>query len=84
MLDCLSLGLRLREGVSLSRFRERFGHDALALLGETGDWLLDTGVLRVQDDRLTLDAERQFVINEVLVRIDQAVRDTSSSHMPAR
>jgi oxygen-independent coproporphyrinogen-3 oxidase len=84
MLDCLSLGLRLREGVSLSRFRERFGHDALALLGETGDWLLDTGVLRVQADRLTLDAERQFVINEVLVRIDQAVRDTSSSHMPAR
>jgi oxygen-independent coproporphyrinogen-3 oxidase len=84
MLDCLSLGLRLREGVSLATFRERFGQDALAVLGETGAWLLDTGLLRVQDDRLRLDAERQFVINEVLVRIDQAVRDTSSSHSATR
>ena len=84
MLDCLSLGLRLREGVSLATFRERFGQDALAVLGDTGAWLLDTGLLRVQDDRLRLDAERQFVINEVLVRIDQAVRDTSSSHSATR
>jgi oxygen-independent coproporphyrinogen-3 oxidase len=84
MLDFLSLGLRLREGVSLATFRERFGHEALAVLGETGDWLLQTGLLSLRDDRLQLDAERQFVINEILVRIDQAVRDTSSSHMAAR
>ena len=84
MLDCLSLGLRLREGISLATFRERFGQDALVVLGDTADWLLETGLLRVQGDRLTLDAERQFVINEVLVRLDQAVRDTSSSHSAAR
>jgi oxygen-independent coproporphyrinogen III oxidase len=84
MLDCLSLGLRLREGVSLASFRERFGHDALAVLGDTGDWLVETGLLQLKDDRLVLAAERQFVINEVLVRIDQAVRATSSSHSAAR
>lgn len=84
MLDFLSLGLRLREGISLATFRARFGHDALAVLGDTGDWLLDSGVLCVRDDRLWLDPERQFVINEILVRIDQAVRDTSSSQTAAR
>ena len=84
VLDFLALGLRLREGVVLDAFRERFGLDALALLGDTGAWLVETGVLCVQDGRLSLDAERQFVINEVLVRIDQAVRDTSSSHIAAR
>jgi oxygen-independent coproporphyrinogen-3 oxidase len=84
MLDFLALGLRLREGVRLHRFRERFGADALALLGETGAWLLDTGCLQVQEDRLRLAPERQFVINEILVRIDQALRETSSWQMAAR
>jgi oxygen-independent coproporphyrinogen III oxidase len=84
MLDFLSLGLRLREGVSLATFRARFGDDALALLGDTGAWLLEAGFLRLQADRLSLPAERQFVINEILVRIDQAVRDSSSSHSAAR
>jgi oxygen-independent coproporphyrinogen III oxidase len=84
MLDCLSLGLRLREGLSLAAFRARFGQDVLAVLGDTGDWLLESGLLRVQDDHLTLHAERQFIISEVLVRIDQAVRATSRSHSAAR
>ena len=84
MLDFLALGLRLREGISLSAFRERFGVDVLRVLGETGAWLLETGVLQADDGRLTLAAERQFVINEVLVRLDQALRDTSSSPMAIR
>jgi oxygen-independent coproporphyrinogen-3 oxidase len=84
LLDFLALGLRLREGVRLHGFRERFGVDALAVLGETGAWLVDTGLLRLDDDRLTLAPERQFVINEVLVRIDQALRETSSWQMAAR
>jgi oxygen-independent coproporphyrinogen-3 oxidase len=84
MLDFLALGLRLREGVSLTRFEARFGQDPLRILGETGEWLLQTGVLQIDGTRLRLAAERQFVINEVLVRIDQAVRETSRSPIAAR
>src|SRR5947209_135680 len=84
MLDFLALGLRLREGVRLSVFFERFGQDALALLGDTGAWLLDSGFLRLQGDRLTIPPEHQLITNEILVRIDQALRDSSMSHISVR
>jgi oxygen-independent coproporphyrinogen-3 oxidase len=74
-LDFLTLGLRLREGVSLRRFRERFGRDLLPLLGETGQWLLSEGLLEVSGDRLRIAAERQLITNEILVRLEAAIAE---------
>jgi oxygen-independent coproporphyrinogen-3 oxidase len=89
MLDFLTLGLRLREGVSLSSFATRFHADLLNLLGETGAWLLEVGFLERDGDRLRIAAEHQLITNEILVRLqeplgDHVRRETSASQMAAR
>ena len=87
MLDFLALGLRLREGVRLAVFRDRFGRELRDVLGATGDWLLENGLLELSADdqsSLRIPAAHQLVTNEVLVRLDQALRDTSVSHSAAR
>jgi hypothetical protein len=58
-------------------------------LGETGDWLLATGLLRIHEARLILDEERQLITNEVLVHVEEALeayvrRETSASQMATR
>jgi oxygen-independent coproporphyrinogen-3 oxidase len=89
LLDCITLGLRLREGISLAGFRERFGVDLIDVLGETATWLLDGGILVVDGDRLRVAAEHQLILNEILVRLSEplgahARRETSASHSAAR
>ena len=94
MLDALTLGLRLREGVSLARFAGRFGIDLMDVLGETAQWLLDGGVLERDGDCLRIAAEHQLITNEVLVRLeepllaaaegDQARRETSDAQIALR
>jgi oxygen-independent coproporphyrinogen-3 oxidase len=89
LLDYITLGLRLREGVSLPAFRTRFGTDALEVLGETATWLLDGGILIVDGNRLRVAAEHQLILNEILVRLSEplnayARRETSASHSAAR
>ena len=84
MLDFLTLGLRLREGVSLASFRERFGQPLLDALGDTGSWLLDAGLLAVGDERVVIPAEHQLITNEILVRIDQALREARRPLISAR
>ena len=91
LLDAVSLGLRLREGIDLATFRERFGIDLLELLGEEGAWLLQSGFLETvqQQRRLRVAAEHQLILNEILVRLDQAIesyvrRATSRVPSPAR
>ena len=89
LLDALTLGLRLREGVSLADFAERFGIDLPEALGETGTWLLSAGFLRVEDGRLRITAEHQLITNEILVRLDEPLaayvrRETSASQIAAR
>jgi oxygen-independent coproporphyrinogen-3 oxidase len=93
-LDFLTLGLRLREGISLERFRARFGRDLLDILGDTGSWLLETGLLEHDCDRLWIGADRQLITNEILVRLEapvaaalktaQARRATSASQTASR
>ena len=75
MLDYLSLGLRLREGILLESFSERFDASLLDVLGETGEWLLAQRLLYVDEGRLVIDAERQLITNEILVRIEEALED---------
>src|SRR5205823_9975159 len=89
LLDHLVLGLRLREGVSLDHFAERFGVGLLETLGDTGKWLLAEEVLTLHGGRLRVAPDRQLITNEVLVKIGQELaayvrRETSASQIAVR
>jgi oxygen-independent coproporphyrinogen III oxidase len=88
MLDRLTLGLRLREGLSLREFALRFDENLLALLGETGEWLISMGFLELDDDRVRIADEHQLITNEILVRLQEPLaqvrRETSASQIAAR
>jgi oxygen-independent coproporphyrinogen III oxidase len=89
MLDHVTLGLRLREGIALQRFAERFGVDLIDLLGETGAWLLADAFLELDDGNVRVSAEHQLITNEILVKIEQelaayARRETSASQIAVR
>ena len=86
MLDFLTLGLRLRQGVSLDAFYARFNAPLLNVLGE---WFFSSGLLHLERGRITIDAERQLITNEILVRIEEALetyvrRETSAPQMASR
>ena len=91
MLDFLTLGLRLREGVSRAAFETRFGLSLDEAVGEPGAWLRAQGFLQEDGDRVRIAAEHQLITNEILVRLDesllevaQARRETSASQTAAR
>jgi coproporphyrinogen III oxidase-like Fe-S oxidoreductase len=93
MFDYLTLGLRLREGVSLAEFARRFDANLLDLLGDDGRSLLDHGLLELDSEadepRLRIAADRQLITNEILVRLEesllaQARRETSALRIAAR
>jgi oxygen-independent coproporphyrinogen-3 oxidase len=89
MLDALSLGLRLREGISLARFANRFGVSPPHVLGEVGEWLESSGFLECDAERMRIADEHQLITNEILVRLEEALddyvrRETSASQMAAR
>ena len=77
LVDALTLGLRLREGVSLSGFAERFGVHLAEALGDTGAWLVSAGFVRLEDGRLRVAAEHQLITNEILVRLEEPLRDVN-------
>jgi oxygen-independent coproporphyrinogen-3 oxidase len=89
MLDHLTLGLRLREGVSLTRFVERFHVDVLDVLGDTGEWLVAQGLLELGNGRLSIAEDHQLITNEILVRLEEPLanyvrRETSASQIATR
>jgi oxygen-independent coproporphyrinogen-3 oxidase len=89
LLDALTLGLRLREGVSPDDFKARFGVDLIDVLGRTGDWLLRDGFLECHDARVRIVDEHQLISNEILAHVDEALgdyvrRETSASQTAAR
>jgi oxygen-independent coproporphyrinogen III oxidase len=89
MLDFITLGLRLREGISLPGFATRFGVDLLGILGETGAWLREMGFLESDDRRLRVADEHQLITNEILVRLKepllaQVLRETSAAQIAVR
>jgi oxygen-independent coproporphyrinogen-3 oxidase len=79
MLDYLTLGLRLREGVSVDAFAQRFGVDLLDLLGETAIWLIDGGILESDGIHLRVAASHQLITNEILVRLEEPLREAHAS-----
>jgi oxygen-independent coproporphyrinogen-3 oxidase len=89
MLDNLTLRLRLREGVSLEAFRERFGVDLAEVLSDTGAWLLAEGFLESTGGRLRIAEDQQLITNEILVRLEEPLadyvrRETSASQIAVR
>jgi oxygen-independent coproporphyrinogen-3 oxidase len=89
ILDHLTLGLRLREGVSAAAFAARFGVELDEVLGETGQWLIAEGFLQRHAERLSIAAEHQLVTNEILVRLEEQLadyvrRETSAPQMATR
>ncbi len=89
MLDALTLGLRLREGVSAAAFADRFRVGLFEALGDTGSWLVSTGFLERQGEQVRIADEYQLITNEILVRIEEALedyvrRDTSASQTSAK
>ncbi len=68
VIDALTLGLRLREGVDESRLRECHP-DAFAAAAPAIGWALSASLLERRGGRLRLTPRGQAVANEVFVRI---------------
>ncbi len=79
LLDFLTLGLRLREGVSLAGFEERFGMELERVLGVDLAWMLDQHLLERAGDRLRIAADRQLITNELLVRLSEPIERFAGS-----
>ena len=90
MLDYLTLGLRLREGVVLDAFAARFGVELLPMLGETGAWLLSMGLLECDGAaaagrrRAPAHHQRDPGAAPGTAQRAQARRETSASQIAAR
>ena len=67
--EALMLGLRLRSGIDLARFEERFGTDPIAKRLSSITDLRVQGLLANEPDRLQLTDRATLIANEVLVRL---------------
>jgi oxygen-independent coproporphyrinogen-3 oxidase len=68
MAETMMLGLRLAEGISASRFRDRFGMTPDEAYGETLAELRSYGLLRPDPHRVALTERGKFLGNEVFAR----------------
>jgi len=69
MSDTLILGLRLVEGVSVERFRARYGVDMFDAFGEPLNESIVLGLLETADGYLRLTERGRFLGNEVFTRL---------------
>lgn len=88
LFDHVTLGLRVREGISLCSFLAQYHEQLLNILSSEGALLMSKGILELDGDRLRVAAEQQLILNEILARLrapieDYARRATSASHNPA-
>lgn len=88
MLDYLTLGLRLREGVNRKAFTGRFEASTDEVMGEAGAWLISQGFLASDADRIRVHEDHQLITNEILVRLEESIasyvrRETSASQSAA-
>jgi len=65
--EALFMGLRLREGVSLTEFRTEYGVDVIERYGAELPRLTDAGLIEIGGGRLTLTPEGRLLSNEVFV-----------------
>jgi oxygen-independent coproporphyrinogen-3 oxidase len=71
--DHLALGLRLREGLDLERFRRRFGYSLLEASQPVATDLLAAGLLERRAGRLRIAADHLLVSNEIILRLHEAL-----------
>ncbi len=65
--EFMILGLRLTEGISVSRFRERFGQDVYELFGRKLERLAKRQLLDIKDDRIKLTQTGLDLANQVFI-----------------
>lgn len=66
--ETLLMGLRLMEGVSLTRFRQRFGRPVTDYYPQVITEATDEGMLVIEDDHLKLAPAAYLVANQVMCR----------------
>jgi oxygen-independent coproporphyrinogen-3 oxidase len=81
VIDYLTLGLRLNEGVSVRGFKARFGDDLIDRLGGTGEWLLEQGLIELEGDGLRIPAAHQLITNEILLRLAEPFREPATGQV---
>lgn len=64
--DCLVLGLRLNQGISLHRFKEQYNFDILKKYKPIIERLTTDGYLLLENDKLKLSRKALFVSNSIL------------------
>jgi oxygen-independent coproporphyrinogen-3 oxidase len=64
--DCIVLGLRLNQGISLTRFKERYNFDILEKYKTVIERLTADGYLVLDNDKLRLSRRALFVSNSIL------------------
>ena len=65
--EALFMGLRLREGISLSEFRVEYGVDVIERYGHELPRLKEAGLIEMSGGRLALTTTGRLLSNEVFV-----------------
>jgi oxygen-independent coproporphyrinogen III oxidase len=65
--EALMMGLRLKEGISLTEFLSEYGVDVIERYGDHLPRLADAGLVEMGPDRLTLTSAGRLLSNEVFV-----------------
>ena len=75
LFDHVTLGLRLREGISLRSFSAQYHEQLLNILSNEGQLLMSGGILELRGDRLRVAAEHQLILNDILARLHEPIED---------
>jgi oxygen-independent coproporphyrinogen-3 oxidase len=81
MYRALFLGLQLREGLSLSRFRERFGEDARELFRPLLTYLNECGCLDPDEESIRLSRYGAFFVEDVCDAVTDAALKAESDNL---
>jgi oxygen-independent coproporphyrinogen-3 oxidase len=81
MLEMILMQLRLNEGLSVSAFRRRTGHDPRVVFGEALGRFCNSGFLTVSDERIALARagflQANYVIGELAAAIQKPAEISS-------
>jgi oxygen-independent coproporphyrinogen-3 oxidase len=74
MLEMILMQLRLSEGLSVSAFRSRTGHDPRVVFGDALARFRNSGLLSVSDERIALTRAGFLQANYVIAELAAAIR----------
>ena len=67
MFNQIMMSLRLKEGLDLKKFKERYQEDACVLYKEAVTRNIEKGRLMIENDYLKATQEGQYVLNDILI-----------------